>query len=183
MPGKSCCWSAGSGLRLALPNPTPVAKSDRMRTGQTKRLADQNADVKKGGLWRRVFLFHVSEICLSFLSKREKRPELQKKFSGEKKIPDGNLAITRRGGYVHMNVRREIPAATWEQIKTAHASGIGLREIARNMGIPEGTVLARITARSGSRCYWSRFPQDYVRSRRRAHRCHPLWSVESYMRH
>ena len=31
----------------------------------------------------------------------------------------------------------------WEQIKTAHASGIGLREIARNMGIPSGTVLAR----------------------------------------
>ena len=30
-----------------------------------------------------------------------------------------------------------------EQIKTAYASGIGLREIARNMGIPEGTVLAR----------------------------------------
>jgi len=30
-----------------------------------------------------------------------------------------------------------------EQIKTAYASGIGLREIARNMGIPEGTVLSR----------------------------------------
>jgi hypothetical protein len=30
-----------------------------------------------------------------------------------------------------------------EQIKTAYASGIGLREIDRNMGIPEGTVLAR----------------------------------------
>jgi hypothetical protein len=30
-----------------------------------------------------------------------------------------------------------------EQIKTAYASGIGLREIARNMGIPEGTILAR----------------------------------------
>jgi hypothetical protein len=31
----------------------------------------------------------------------------------------------------------------WEQIKTAYASGVGLREIARNMGIPAGTVLAR----------------------------------------
>ena len=31
----------------------------------------------------------------------------------------------------------------WEQIKTAYASGIGLREIARNMGISEGAVLAR----------------------------------------
>lgn len=40
-------------------------------------------------------------------------------------------------------MRRQIPAATWEQIKTAFASGVGLREIARNMGIPTGTVLAR----------------------------------------
>ena len=30
----------------------------------------------------------------------------------------------------------------WQQIKTAYASGIALREIARNMGISEGTVLA-----------------------------------------
>jgi hypothetical protein len=39
-------------------------------------------------------------------------------------------------------VHSRISADTWEQIKTAHASGIGLREIARNMNIPEGTVLA-----------------------------------------
>ena len=40
-------------------------------------------------------------------------------------------------------MRRQISAETWEQIKTAFASGIRLREIARNMNIPEGTVLAR----------------------------------------
>ena len=40
-------------------------------------------------------------------------------------------------------MRRKITSDTWEQVKTAYASGIGLREIARNMGIPEGTVLAR----------------------------------------
>jgi hypothetical protein len=39
-------------------------------------------------------------------------------------------------------VRSRISAERWEQIKTAHASGIGLREIARNMNVPEGTVLA-----------------------------------------
>jgi hypothetical protein len=39
--------------------------------------------------------------------------------------------------------RNRISSERWEQIKTAHASGIGLREIARNMNIPEGTVLAR----------------------------------------
>ncbi|MGC1324049.1 MAG: hypothetical protein WA849_17865 [Candidatus Udaeobacter sp.] len=38
---------------------------------------------------------------------------------------------------------KRIPPDTWQQIRTAYASGIGLREIARNMGIPEGTVLAR----------------------------------------
>jgi hypothetical protein len=40
-------------------------------------------------------------------------------------------------------VRRTIAKSTWAEIRTAYASGIGLREIARNMGIPEGTVLAR----------------------------------------
>ena len=32
---------------------------------------------------------------------------------------------------------------TWDQIKAAYAAGIGLREIARKMNVPEGTVLAR----------------------------------------
>jgi hypothetical protein len=40
-------------------------------------------------------------------------------------------------------MRRRITNETWEQIKTAYAGGVGLREIARNMGISEGTVLAR----------------------------------------
>ena len=38
---------------------------------------------------------------------------------------------------------KRIPESTWAEIRTAYASGIGLREIARNMNIPEGTVLAR----------------------------------------
>ena len=40
-------------------------------------------------------------------------------------------------------MRRSIPDETWQQVKTAYAAGVGLREIARNMQIPEGTVLAR----------------------------------------
>jgi len=40
-------------------------------------------------------------------------------------------------------VKRVITKSTWAEIRTAYASGIGLREIARNMGIPAGTVLAR----------------------------------------
>jgi hypothetical protein len=44
---------------------------------------------------------------------------------------------------VSFGVRRTIAKFTWAEIRTAYASGIGLREIARNMGIPEGTVLAR----------------------------------------
>ena len=35
----------------------------------------------------------------------------------------------------------------WEQLKTAYAAGVGLREIARNLKIPEGTVLARAKTR------------------------------------
>ena len=36
-----------------------------------------------------------------------------------------------------------ISASNWAEIRTAYAGGIGLRELARNMGIPAGTVLAR----------------------------------------
>jgi hypothetical protein len=42
-------------------------------------------------------------------------------------------------------MRRKIPNETWDQIKTAYAAGVGLREIARKMNLPEGTVLARAT--------------------------------------
>lgn len=38
---------------------------------------------------------------------------------------------------------KRLPKSTWAEIRTARASGIGLRELARNMGIPAGTVLAR----------------------------------------
>ena len=40
-------------------------------------------------------------------------------------------------------MRRTIANETWEQVKTAYASGIGLRELARNTGIPAGTILSR----------------------------------------
>jgi len=40
-------------------------------------------------------------------------------------------------------VRRAITKSTWSEIRTAYASGIGLREIARSMGIPAGTILSR----------------------------------------
>ena len=36
-----------------------------------------------------------------------------------------------------------LPNSTWAELRTAHAIGIGLRELARNAGIPAGTVLAR----------------------------------------
>ena len=41
-------------------------------------------------------------------------------------------------------MRRKISAETWAQVDTAIAAGIGAREIGRNMGIPEGTVLAHV---------------------------------------
>ena len=39
-------------------------------------------------------------------------------------------------------MRRKITNEIWEQIKTGYAAGINLREIARKMKIPEGTVLS-----------------------------------------
>jgi hypothetical protein len=53
------------------------------------------------------------------------------------------LGVGEVFSYVSSDVRRVITNATWAEIRTAHASGIGLREIARNMGIPEGTILSR----------------------------------------
>jgi len=50
---------------------------------------------------------------------------------------NGQLSLAERA------VRSRISADVWEQIKTAYASGIGLRELGRNMGVPAGTVLAR----------------------------------------
>jgi hypothetical protein len=49
---------------------------------------------------------------------------------------NGQLPLAKR------TVRSRISSERWEQIKTAYAAGIGLREIARKMNIPEGTVLA-----------------------------------------
>src|SRR5438874_12333857 len=39
-------------------------------------------------------------------------------------------------------MRRKITPETWEQMETAYPAGINLRELARKMKIPEGTVLA-----------------------------------------
>jgi DNA invertase Pin-like site-specific DNA recombinase len=50
---------------------------------------------------------------------------------------NGQLLLGKR------RVRSRISSDVWQQVKTAYASGIGLREIARNMGIPAGTILAR----------------------------------------
>ena len=52
------------------------------------------------------------------------------------------LGVGEGFSYVSSDVRRVITNTTWAEIRTAYASGIGLREIARNMGLPEGTVLA-----------------------------------------
>jgi hypothetical protein len=38
--------------------------------------------------------------------------------------------------------QRRISKETWEQLKISYIAGAGLREIARRMNIPEGTVLA-----------------------------------------
>ena len=49
---------------------------------------------------------------------------------------NGQVPLPRR------MIRSRIAGDVWEQIKTGYAAGVGLREIARKMNIPEGTVLA-----------------------------------------
>jgi hypothetical protein len=49
---------------------------------------------------------------------------------------NGQLPLAKR------TIRSRISSERWEQIKVAYAAGIGLREIARKMHIPEGTVFA-----------------------------------------
>jgi GcrA cell cycle regulator len=48
-------------------------------------------------------------------------------------------------------MRGRISSERWEQIKTAYASGLGLREIARNMDVSENTVLSRAHREGWSR--------------------------------
>jgi DNA invertase Pin-like site-specific DNA recombinase len=48
---------------------------------------------------------------------------------------NGQLPLAKR------TVRNRIAADIWEQIKTGYAAGVPLRELARKMNIPEGTVL------------------------------------------
>jgi hypothetical protein len=47
--------------------------------------------------------------------------------------------------------RNRISSERWEQIKTAYASGLGLREIARSMHVSENTVLSRAHREEWSR--------------------------------
>ena len=76
-------------------------------------------------------------------------------------------------------MRRKIPTDTWEQVKTAFASGIiGLREIARNMGIPEGTVLAR-AKREG----WTREIQNAKALAKREHSAPAVTATEAVANH
>src|SRR5712691_10524828 len=45
-------------------------------------------------------------------------------------------------------IQRRISNETWEQLKISYIAGAGLREIARRMNIPEGTVLAHAKRKS-----------------------------------
>ena len=49
---------------------------------------------------------------------------------------NGQLPLAKRTN------RSRISSERWEHIKVAYISGIGLRELARKMNVPEGTVLA-----------------------------------------
>jgi hypothetical protein len=77
------------------------------------------------------------------------------------------VRINRRG-------RSKVPSERWEQIKTAYASGIGLREIARELAIPEGTVLAH-AKRKG----WTRQIQSAKALAKHDDRAHAVTPMEA----
>lgn len=62
-------------------------------------------------------------------------------------------AITRASA--NLSRMSKLSESTWRELRTAHASGIGLRELARSMNIPAGTILAR-SKREG----WTRHIRD-----------------------
>jgi hypothetical protein len=53
------------------------------------------------------------------------------------------LGVGEVFSYVSSGLRRILTKATWAEIRTACASGIGLRELARQMNVPAGTILSR----------------------------------------
>lgn len=58
-------------------------------------------------------------------------------------------------------MRKKISRSDWEQARTAYAAGIGLRELARKMGIAQGTMLAR-----ASREHWKQQVANATRAMR-----------------
>jgi hypothetical protein len=64
------------------------------------------------------------------------------------------------------NMEKRLTRFEWAEIRTAYASGIGLRELGRNMGIPAGTILAR-----AKRAGWSK---QIHQTRRHVNRCHSV---------
>ena len=83
-----------------------------------------------------------AEICFaSFDASEAMSFELSLQFGLFSSNTDKNVQLNmneREYGQLPLAKRTE----RWEQIRTAYVAGIGLREIARNMNIPEGTVLA-----------------------------------------
>jgi len=73
-------------------------------------------------------------------------------------------------------MRRSISTEVWQQIKAAYAAGIGLREIARNMNVPEGTVLSR-AKREG----WTQQIKDAQAIALQSNAITPLQSIAAVM--
>jgi hypothetical protein len=71
-------------------------------------------------------------------------------------------------------VRRTISKSTWAEIRTAYASGIGLRELARNMHVSENTVLSR-AHREG----WTREIQNAKALAKREHSAPAVTATEA----
>jgi len=87
-----------------------------------------HTDVESFGIWKRN---DRDDLCVGELRKTAQESD--------------RFELYKRPGVTTINpkrMRRKITNETWEQIKTGYAAGVNLREMARKMNIPEGTVLA-----------------------------------------
>ena len=96
-----------------------------------------------GGVLSSVTLFYGKEETKF----HEKHSERRLSLAFSERPLDGHSPeiLESRSFHVYfLNVRRTIAKSVWAEIKTAFATGsVSLRELARQMNIPEGTVLAR----------------------------------------
>ena len=116
------------------PKETPAAASagaGRVAVVDFQKAVIENAEGKKA---QEKFMAEVNKRQKEFEGKQKSLSDAQNKLQTQAQV------LTDP---VKAELNRQIDKPTWAEIRTAYASGIALRKIARNMGISAGTILSR----------------------------------------